>query len=238
MDKLDMTSKKEYIAELEKALKKRNVSDVGEILEEYQQHFENKRMDGFSEMEVIARLAEPQIIAQQFSEGGKRPMDFSKIVLCAWISMLDVAVVLAGIILLFWVIVLGATALASVALSFSLITSWHIAYIPAMPYLGALLLGVACMGLGALASIGAVYSFLYVRQWARAYVRWHKNQFDRGRYPNLSITPTVNARLKRILRLICVIALMATGAGFILGYAALAIASGSMEFWHALGWFA
>ena len=67
--------KTQYLTELEKALKKRNVAEIAEILSEYETHFRLKREDGFSEEEIVAKLASPTEIAEQFSAAasGSKP---------------------------------------------------------------------------------------------------------------------------------------------------------------------
>lgn len=235
MNKLiNIENEKEYIAELEKALKKLSVSDIDEIIEEYQQHFEYKHMDGFSETEIIAKLGAPQIIAQQFAEGGKKHVNTAKI---TFVCLLDVCVILLGILLFSWVIVLGAAAIAFTATGFCLIIEWKIIEFIPTPYFGSLFMAIVCFALGVISSIGSIYSFLYIRQWIRMYVRWHKNQFNKGRYPNLSNTPIIDVKLNRRFRLVTVIALMITGGCLILGYVSMAISANNLEFWHVWGWF-
>lgn len=228
----------EYIAELEKALKKRNVEDIGDVIEEYRQHFANKLADGYSEAEIIAKLATPQNIALQFTGDAPAAMNFSRILLSVGMALLDMFVGAGAVLLFSWVLVLFASALSTGAIGISLITGlgfvWN--YVT-MPYLGALLLGIACLSIGVISAVGGIYSYLYIVQWARAYLRWHKGVFHKSVYPALPMTPQLQPKTKRRLRLVMVISLMSMGIAFILGYLVLALSTGAMEFWHALGWF-
>ena len=56
-------NKREYLAQLERELKRNHVPDAGEILNEYAQHFAFKLADGYSEEEISARLGEPALLA-------------------------------------------------------------------------------------------------------------------------------------------------------------------------------
>lgn len=59
-------NKREFLAQLERELKRNHVPDAGEILNEYAQHFAFKLADGYSEEEIAARLGDPAALAAQF----------------------------------------------------------------------------------------------------------------------------------------------------------------------------
>ncbi len=48
--------KHEFMARLENELRRRNVADSADVIEEYEQHFAFKLADGYSEEEIAARL--------------------------------------------------------------------------------------------------------------------------------------------------------------------------------------
>ena len=65
--------KAEFLNKLNEELKKRNVPDAADILEEYEQHFDLKLADGFFEEEIAARLGDPAMLAAQFDEAERGP---------------------------------------------------------------------------------------------------------------------------------------------------------------------
>lgn len=65
--------KTEFLNKLNDELKKRNVADAADILEEYEQHFALKLADGFFEEEIAARLGDPAMLAAQFDETERAP---------------------------------------------------------------------------------------------------------------------------------------------------------------------
>ena len=65
--------KTEFLNKLREELKKRNVADAADILEEYEQHFDLKLADGFFEEEIAARLGDPAMLAAQFDEAERAP---------------------------------------------------------------------------------------------------------------------------------------------------------------------
>ncbi len=231
-------NKQEYMLELQKALKKLNIADIDEIIEEYEQHFINKLADGYSQEEITAKLGKPQLIAEQFAENADTAKHPAKAVLSIGFGFLDIIFGAVLILLYSWVIVLGAVSVASAMIGADLIFKLHlISYIPFMPYPGALFLGISFFALAALSIVGTVYSHLTICQWARAFIRFQKNVLNYSPYPNLSLSPNINTKKKRLLRTIIIISLMVFGIAFIVGYITLASYAGSLEFWHVLGWF-
>ena len=53
-------TKHEFITRLTNELHKRNVADSADIVEEYEQHFAFKLVDGYSEEEIAAKLGNPE----------------------------------------------------------------------------------------------------------------------------------------------------------------------------------
>ena len=60
--------KHEFMARLENELRRRNVADSADVIEEYEQHFAFKLADGYSEEEIAARLGKPEELVAQFAE--------------------------------------------------------------------------------------------------------------------------------------------------------------------------
>ena len=60
-------TKAEFMTRLESELRRRNVADKADIIEEYEQHFAFKLADGYSEEEIAARLGTPEELASQFN---------------------------------------------------------------------------------------------------------------------------------------------------------------------------
>lgn len=68
-------TKQQFIETLEIELKRRNISEISDIIEEYEQHFAFKLADGYAEEEIAAKLGDPKGIAAQYDASpaeGKR----------------------------------------------------------------------------------------------------------------------------------------------------------------------
>lgn len=78
-------TKAEYLSAFGRELKRLGVADAGDVLEEYEQHFEFKGRDGCTEEEeVSARLATPPLWprslpgpGQLLAPGRLRPLDWA-----------------------------------------------------------------------------------------------------------------------------------------------------------------
>ena len=95
-------NKREYLAQLERELKRNHVPDAGEILNEYAQHFAFKLADGYSEEEISARLGEPAALAAQFDGPSAPPKAGNKPLAAFGLCFVD---------LLAWSLAMGAAAL-------------------------------------------------------------------------------------------------------------------------------
>lgn len=231
-------NKQEYMLELKKALKKLNIADINEILEEYEQHFINKLADGYSQEEITAKLGKPQLIAEQFAEDAGSPKHPAKAVFSIGFVFLDIIFGALSVLLYCWVIVLGAFSIGSLIIGADLVFNLQmIPYVPLMPYSGALYFGMSFIALAVLSIAGTFYSHLTICQWAKAFIRFQKKSLNNSPYPNLSLTPNLDLKKKRRIRMIMIISLMVLGIGSITGYIVLASYTGSLEFWHVLGWF-
>ncbi len=233
-------NKQEYMIELEKSLKTRKVADVEEILAEYEEHFQFKMADGYSEQEIAARLEQPAVIAEQFAAAGQTggSRKAQKAFLATGLAFADIGACLFLILFFSWVLVAGAFTLAVSALGVCLIGGFNIAgLIPPMPYAASMVLGVSMAGLGVLSAVGTIYCWLYMAQLTKAYIRWHKNTLAGGVYPAVSKHPGMSGKCRRRLRGVTGVALIVFGVALIAGVLVLFIHTGFQPFWHALGWF-
>ena len=240
-------TKLEYLNELERALKAAGVRDCADIIEEYSEHFDMKAGDGYGEEEIAARLASPMEIAGQFREigagGGQNTA--GKALAAAGLVFLDLFAGAWFIMMYAWVVALGAVAVACAAAGVFVITGipvtvGGVVLIPYMPYICALLLGIALLGMAVLSAAGTEYCRLYVMQMFRVYARWHgiilgKNE---GLLPPLSVHPVIKPKKRRLMRSITLVSVTVLAVTLIAGLGSMMIAAGSLEPWHVWQWFA
>ena len=239
-------NKQEYLFALEKALIKAGVRDYNEIIEEYEEHFDMKSADGYGEEEIAARLASPEEIAGQFGE-----IKAAHNTATVWqktlrITGLVFAHILAWplfIMLYAWVVVVGAFALASLAVGGLLVmgaSAWDVAWVNFihMPYISSLLLGIALLSLAVLVGIGTEYCRLYTAQIIKVFMRWHGAMLGKSsKSPPLSKHPLINPKKRRVMRNIVLLALVVFIVTFVAGYISMVIISGSFEPWYVWQWF-
>lgn len=234
-------NKEQYLSTLRKRLDQENVPDVEEILTEYEEHFDRKLADGFSEEEIAAKLGNPVEIAEQFSAGELAPREGApKALVAASLVFVDIGAFSFFALLYAWAFCLAAVALACLTASLALIFRPAIPLfsIPPMPYGGALLLAVSMLGLSGASAIAAIYSARLISRLSSAYARWHRNTLNGGIYPRRAIFPIIGAdKVRRRLRTAALVALTLFGVTLIIAYAVLAISAGSLEFWHVWHWF-
>ena len=237
-------NKQQFLQKLEAELKRNNVSDAADILEEYEQHFAFKLADGCSEEEISAKLGTPESIAKQYdaplttTNGSKRALT---------VIGLGVTEFFFGVLctLLFaWEIIMAALVVAcgltTCGLFFNIRTSFF-SLLPTMPYHCAFILGIAFLMLTVLSTTGAIYFFGFIRQLIRAFSRFRKNTLanssGRATLPPLAIYPQFPPKKKRILRILSLIAVTVFAVCFIVGTVICMISAGSLEFWHVWKWF-
>lgn len=235
-------NKREYLHELEKALKAREVPDIEEIVAEYEEHFRFKMADGFSEEEIAHKLEKPNEIALQFTAGTDEVSTKNggkKIFAYIGVFFADLFMAMVFALLYAWVFTFGLFSAACEAMGVLLVLNIDIAgiLIPPMPYWGNLVFAVPFMALGVLSAVGTVYCTLYSNQWTKAYARWHKNTLHGNVYPSLSKHPMPSAKAKRTLRSLTILSLLAFGITFVAAFVSLMAYTDFKPFWHALGWF-
>ena len=236
--------KEEYLESLRSALVRLKIADVDDIVAEYSQHFDFKLADGFSEEEIVAKLGSPVVVSGQFAEsgGGENKKTTNKTL--TYIGLVPVNV-WTGIFFWFlgaWNVLLGVFSLACTAGAFMLITTVHLEnLIPYMPYWNGLLLSFPLLFMSVLSAVGAIHCFLYMKQFFKAYLRWHKNTTAAANgkpvLPPVSKHPQLKPKFKRVLRNIMIVSLIGFGITFIIGYTAAALSAGAFEFWHTWYWF-
>ena len=238
-------TRNEYLTTLEAELKKKQIADAADIVDEYDQHFAFKLADGFSEEEIAAKLGAPAAIAAQFEavnipNAGKKSKKGGSI----W-AKIGMAILIPfewiGFILLFcWALVLGTLSLACAAVGICLIAQVD-AFIQfallQMPFLSALLLGLTMIALAVAFGAGCCYFFAFLKQLVRADIRWHKNVVSGAALPPLPTAPQLKTKSGRALRRIFLISTAVFGVLFVLGFVISAIQAGQFGFWHSWNWF-
>ena len=235
-------NKQAYLSELEGLLTEKRVTDVDEIIAEYDEHFSRKLADGFSEEEIAKRLGGPKEVAAQFAteKAGGRSRG-AKAILTAGLVFVDIVVILLFVVFYAWVAALGATAVASalggIALLLEPAMSGWAALIPDMPYFGQIFFAVAMLGLGVLFWIATVYCATVTSRIVKAYFRWHSNLLKDEKRPPVVLHPMFSDRRRRRYRSILLVSLVVFGVMTVVGYVILAISANAFEFWHVWNWF-
>jgi uncharacterized membrane protein len=233
-------NRNEYLSRLKTELKRNNVGESEDIIEEYEQHFAFKLADGFSEEEIAAKLGSPEAVALQFK--GERSEDKtsggSKGFIIAAMSFAVVFEAIVYILFFAWAITVFATSLASAGIGIALITRINPSgLIPYMPYLSSLIFGVCLVAFAVCLAAASYYFFAYAKQIVKASIRWHKNIVSGNALPPLPWSPQFAAKTKRKLRTVLLWSVTVFGVTLILGMVLSQILSGSLEFWHAWNWF-
>jgi len=240
-------NKKEYLSMLDSALKEAGVQDRDDIIGEYAEHFDMKIADGYGEEEIAARLAAPNVIASQFSEiaatGGRKAAKIApKVISITGLVFADIIIGAFFIIMFAWVVILGVFSLSSVVAGGLLVTGIGaesgVVHMPPMPYICALLLGIAMLALAVLSACGTEYCRLYVTQMLKVYARWHGSIAGiKNAMPPLSPRPLIKPKKRRTMRKVTLITLVVFVIAFIASLGSMMIATGSFEPWHVWGWF-
>lgn len=235
-------TKNEFITLLHEALRKQNTADAAEIEAEYEQHFAFKLADGYSEEEISARLGDPKALAAQFEQPAPQQKQGCKPLVIAGLCFADLLGGMFYVLLIAWGIVMVAVSLSSAVLAVCLLGKLNIAgLIPSVPYGCGVILAVCFAALAVLAAVGCIYYAAFLRQLARAFVRFQHNALSsasgKAGLPLLAVNPQFSMAFKRRLRSAALISLVIFAASFILAYIVCTLSAGSMEFWHIWGWF-
>lgn len=236
-------TKNEFMTRLADELHRRNISDAADVLSEYDQHFTFRLADGYSEEEIAARLGNPVALAAQFGEadapGRKRG---NRVLVAAGLGVADLFAGLFFLLLAAWGIALLAASLACAAITVCLLGGLNIyGLIPPVPYWCGAILALTFAALAVLIAAGLVYYTAFWRQLLRSFGRFQRNALagasGRAVLPTLPISPQFSARARRCLRSVALVSLALFAACFVLSYVACGLSAGSLQFWHAWGWF-
>jgi len=236
-------TKSEFLLKLADELKKNNIADADDIISEYEQHFAFKMADGFTEEEIAAKLGNPEYLASQFENtcedkksGGKKAA--SVIGLC----IIDIFAGTFFLLLMAWELIMAAFSICSLVVAVCLLGRINPrSLIPPMPYLPGVVFGLSLAALSILSVTGCIYFAAFMRQLMRSYSRFHQNTIAAASggavLPSIGIYPRLPAIINRRIRTVAMFSLVLFTTCFVLGMALSMIISGSLEFWHAWGWF-
>lgn len=232
----------EFIKILTKSLKENSVSDVNEIIEDYNDHFEYKLLDGYTEEEISRKLGDPQELATQYESDYVATVQTNKVITYFGLSVTDFFAAIFIIILCGWIIVSFATSLVSLAIFGTLFTGiTPFSWFPTMPYWCGAIISIWFLSFFVLMLVVTYYSYLYLRQLIKALSRFNKNSINQAQgnpiLPSVGTTPILNKKTSRVIRKTIQLSLSAFAISLILGFLVCWIVSGNIEFWHAFGWF-
>lgn len=237
-------NKKEFMDKLKNSLLESGISDMEDILNEYEEHFLFKMADGFSEEEVSLKLGDPKELAKQFVQEAPviKVKKKNRFLTGLGLGFLDIFVGCIFLVLFIGVIALAAVAISSATAGVLLITKMNIAsLLPVMPYKSAVMFSVGLIALAILVFITVVYGFLWFKQLLVSYSRFHKNCMakasNKAVYPAKATFLQVSGKLKRTLRGTILVSLVIFLVAFIGGYAVSALEAKALEFWHVWEWF-
>lgn len=237
-------NKKEFMDKLKNSLLESGISDIDDILNEYEEHFLFKMADGFSEEEVSLKLGDPKELAKQFVQEAPviKVKKKNRFLTGLGLGFLDIFVGCIFLVLFIGVIALAAVAISSATAGVLLITKMNIAsLLPVMPYKSAVMFSVGLIALAILVFITVVYGFLWFKQLLVSYSRFHKNCMakasNKAVYPAKATFLQVSGKLKRTLRGTILVSLVIFLVAFIGGYAVSALEAKALEFWHVWEWF-
>ncbi len=236
-------TKIEFLERLSKGLERGNIPDAEDIVEEYEQHFAFKIADGYSEEEISAKLGEPAALAAQFDAvSRKKGRAGRKLAAASGLGLTGILAAAFFAALAAFGIGLAAFALCCAAAAVCMAAGVNpLTLIPPMPGASAVIFGIAMAALAVLSAAGCVYFASFLRQLTRGYGRFHRNTMaaaaGKPALPSVPVYPGFKPRVKRGLRLVALVSLCVFAALAVAGCAVSIILSGSIEFWHAWGWF-
>jgi len=246
-------NKNDFLDSLANELKKRNIKEKDEIIEEYKEHFLYKEADGYTEEEICERLGNVYELAAQFdlnecspktseSTEKKKGSKAKKIFASAGFCFADIFILAFFALLAAWVLIMVGVSIASAALSVSLICNLNpFGVIPEIPYWCGAIIGVATAALSVLSADGAFYFAAFTKQIFRSFFRFQKNTIAKSCgapvLPSVSVHPYFSAKNNRRIRNIASFSAAIFGAAFVLGFICCTVSAGGFEFWHIWGWF-
>ncbi len=237
-------TKHEFIDLLQKELRRRNIGEIEDIVQEYEDHFAFKVQDGYAEEEIAAKLGDPQAIAVQY-DGAAGPAKCGvglKVIAGTGLAFADLFSFTFLVVLYAFSLVLAALAAASLGIAVSYAFGLNpYGLLPPMPYHCALIAGVTLVGLTALSLLGAYFWTVLVTQLLKSYLRYRKNFMaaatGTARQLPYPVRMPLKPRVWRTLRRLTLISLCVFVFGFLATYTVCAISAGAVGWWHAWNWF-
>ena len=230
-------TKNEYLQTLGAALRKNHVADADDVIGEYEQHFNFKIADGYTEEEIAAKLEKPEAIAAHYIGSTGNAAATGKTLIKIAMGILAVFEYMIYAIFFAWVIAMAVATVAFAGVSVCLICNIFINSVAPTPYVIAVLLGI---GFAALALIFACFTYLcfeFFKQIIKASIRWHAIVTGESALPPLTWTPQFEPVTNRRIRNLLLWPLIILAVFFIVAYVASSAMAGSLEFWHVWGWF-
>lgn len=235
-------TRNEFISELASDLEKYKVADAEDIVEEYAEHFDFKLADGYSEEEIAAKLGKPEELVAQFREPAKNEKKKGggrKALTVTGLCFADLFVGIFFICLIAFEIVIGASILAFVLAAIGLVIGLE--PIAAMPKLPAIFFSATFVALAVVFVGLLVYYTAFMRQVFRSYARFHHNAIAGASgqpiLPSIPVNPQIDPKTNRRIRNMTLTALTVFIVLLIATVVTSAIMAGSIQFWHAWGWF-
>ena len=237
-------TKSEFLLRLENELAKNNVSDIGDVIEEYKAHFDFKTAEGYSEDAVAESLGDPENVAKQYG-AEKIPVGKGKKILSSVVAVcFDLLYAIFCVFMAAWEIVSTAAAVSFAAVSVWLFCGQKItlnSFSLEMPYAADLIFGILFVSLAVLAAAEMIYFFGFIKQFSSAYFRFRRNIKAKitgdAVLPPISVYPRFSVRKKTVLRALSVVSAVVFAVTLIVGYICCIAASGSLAFWHTWNWF-
>jgi len=236
-------TKNEFLLQLKNELKKNNISDLDDIISEYEQHFAFKLADGFSEEEIAAKLGDPVELASQFIPNvSENKYGGRKIVTVIGMIFADLFAGAFFLMLFIFAAVMGIVTVAAAIIGICLLVGLNFyGLIPGMPYLCAFIFAVSFFAFAVLSTAAFLYFVVFTRQLMRSYKRFHINVIagssGKAALPSLPVHPLLSHKFQRRLRMLALSSLTMLAVSLVSGYIISAIIAGNLEFWHVWGWF-
>ncbi|MDR0917028.1 MAG: DUF1700 domain-containing protein [Oscillospiraceae bacterium] len=232
--------KADFLYELQTNLQKSRVSDADDILAEYEQHFDRKMQDGYTEDEISQRLGSPEDVASLYDAGN--PAVRTQFIVKGGIALADIGIAFVWILVFGMIAVMFAAAAAFVGTGAFIATGTAFPFTDvaplAMPAITRILIVAAEFGAAVLCALGGLwYARLFGRQ-IKSYKRFRSNALNGAKLPPVPIFPLTSLAVRRRERAVILVAAALLILGLVAAYTVSAISAHSFEFWHVWQWFA
>ncbi len=231
--------REQYLLALAEALQTQKIDNVPELIAAYESHFAIKHEDGYSDAEIIAHLRDPNEVAAQCNamQSGETAKKIG-IGAALLLSLLDILMALVLVVLVAWFLTMAIAIVCCLIAGFSLVIHSQIGgLIPYMPYIAALLTGLACLALSMVLVAGTLYYYAYAMHLGKAYIDWHQKQLFGSAYPPATFRPPMQPKRRRLLRRFFLLSLLAFIFLSALAGLSIAVSSRFVAPWEAWHWF-